>query len=290
MGPFEFFEPQTIDQALSLLAKFGEEARVLAGGTDLIPLLKEKSLKPEYVININRITGLDYIRIDKNGIFIGALTTIRSIEQFSQIKEHCSILYEAASQLASLAIRNVATIGGNLCNASPSADMAPPLLALSASAKIIGLGYERVVPLERYFTSPGVTILKPNELMTEIQIPRIPLKTGGTYIKYTTRGGEELALASVAVLVTMTNGVCTHARIALGAVAPTPIRATKAEGFLIGNLFDENLVIKAAQTASDESAPIDDIRSSAEYRREIIKIITRDAIRKAVEMAAASKN
>ena len=285
MGPFEYLEPQTLKRTLSSFNNYGNKAKVIAGGTDLVPLLKDKTLRPEYLISIGRIADLDYIRMDKNGIRIGALTTICSIDQSPQIKAHCGILCQAASQMASMAIRNVATLAGNLCNASPAADMAPALLALSATVKLVSVTGERVVPLEEYFIGPGSTVLKPNELMTEIQMPTPAPKTGGAYIKYTTGGGEELALVGVAALITMTDGTCTDVKIALGAVAPTPIRAPKTEKLLIGKKIDDNLIKKAARTASDESSPINDIRGSAEYRREMIKIIARDAIKQAAEMA-----
>lgn len=288
MGPFEYLEPQTLKQALSSLNNYGNKAKVIAGGTDLVPLLKDKTLRPEYLISIGRIADLDYIRMDKTGIRIGALTTICSIDQSPQIKAHCGILCQAASQMASTAIRNVATLAGNLCNASPAADMAPALLALSATVKLVSVTGERVVPLEEYFVGPSSTVLKPNELMTEIQMPALAPKTGGAYIKYTTGGGEELALVGVAALITMTDGTCTDAKIALGAVAPTPIRAPKTEKLLIGKKIDDNLIKKAARTASDELSPIDDIFGSAEYRREMIKIIARDAIKQAAEMAKAA--
>lgn len=291
MGPFEYFEPLSIEETASLLKKYGNKAKVLAGGTDLVPLMKEKTIRPEFVISIGRIANLDYIRFNgEKGLKIGALTTIRSIEQSPQLQPKYGLIYQAASQMASIAVRNVATVGGNLCNASPSADMAPALIALSAKVKLVGATGERTVPLEDFFTGPGATILKTNELLTEVQIPSPPAHTAGVYIKYTTRGGEELALIGVAALLTLSagDGTCTDAKLALGAVAPTPIRARRAEGVLKGKKIDKELIEKAALTASDESSPIDDIRGSAEYRREMLKIFTRDAIRQAVELAKSA--
>ncbi len=288
MGPFEYLEPLSIKETVSLLEEYGYKARILAGGTDLVPSMKDKTISPEYVINIGKIADLDYIHFDNgNGIRIGALTTIRSIEQSPQIKTGCGILCQAASQLASTSIRNVATIGGNLCNCSPSADMAPALLAMSATLKLVGAGGERVVPLEQFLAGPGSTCLQPDELLVEIQIPRLPTRSAGVYLKFGTRGGEDLALVGVAALLTLNSedGTCADVKLALGAVAPTAMRAHRAEAVLKGKRLDQKLIEEAARTASEESIPIDDIRGSAEYRREMIKVFARDAIKQAAQLA-----
>ncbi len=291
MGPFEYLEPLTIEEALALLSKYGNKAKVLAGGTDLVPLMKEKSLRPECVISILRITDLDYIHVDHdNGLSIGALTTIRSIEQSPKLLPRYGIICQAANQMASTSVRNVATIGGNICNAVPSADMLPALIALSAATKLVSNTGERTVSLEDFFTGPGGIVLKTDELLTEIQIPHPMTHTAGVYIKYSTRGGEDLALVGVAVSITLEpeNETCVEAKVVLGAVAPTPMRARRAEEMLRGEKIGKGLAEKAARTASDESSPIDDIRGSAEYRREMIKIVARDAIIQAAELAKSS--
>ena len=291
MGPFEYLEPLSIEEAVSLLKKYGNKARVLAGGTDLVPLMKEKTIRPEYVISIGGIAGLDYIRFDgEKGLRIGALTPIRSIEQSPQLRPKFGLICQAASQLASIAVRNVATVGGNLCNASPSADTASALLVLSATTKLVSTAGERMIPLEDFFIGPGATALKTDELLTELQIPSPSAHTAGVYIKYTTRGGEELALIGVAALLTLDarDGTCTDAKVALGAVAPTPIRARGAEAVLKGKKIEQGLIEEAARIASDESSPIDDIRGSAEYRREMLKVFARDAIRQAAELAKST--
>jgi len=291
MGPFEYLEPLTIKEAVALLSKYGNKAKVLAGGTDLVPLMKEKRLSPECVISIRRIAELDYIRLDRdNGLSMGALTTIRSIEQSQQLLPTYGLISQAASQLASTSVRNVATIGGNICNAVPSADMLPSLIALSAVTKLVSHTGERTVPIEDFFTGPGATVLKADELFTEIRIPRPQAHTAGVYIKYSTRGGEDLALVGVAALLTLdpANESYTAAKVVLGAVAPTPMRARKAEEMLRGEKIGKGLAEKAARTASSESSPIDDIRGSAEYRREMIKIVARDAIMRAAELAKSA--
>ncbi len=289
---FEYFEPLTVEEVVSLLSKYGDRAKALAGGTDLVVRMKERTLMPQYVVNIGRIADLNYIRFnDDRGLRVGTLTTIREMEQSRLLQPRYSIISQAAGQLADIAVRNVATVGGNLCNAAPSADMAPALVALSAAIKLVSTTGERVVPLENFFTGPGTTVLKPDELLVEIQVPTPPAHTAGVYLKHSIRGVADLAIVGVAVVLTLDsgNGVCTDAKVVLGAVAPTPMRARKAEAILKGKKLDRELIEKAAQTASDESSPIDDVRSSAEYRREIVKVLAGDAIRQATELTKSAK-
>ena len=178
--PFEYFEPLTIEEAVSLLAKYGDKAKVLAGGTDVVVRMKERTIMPQYVVSIGRLANLSYIRFDdEKGPRLGALTTIREIEQSPLLQPRYDIISQAAGQLADVTVRNVATIGGNLCNAAPSADMAPPLMALSAEIKLISSAGERIVPLENFFTGPYRTVVKTDELVVEIQIPALPVHTAG---------------------------------------------------------------------------------------------------------------
>ena len=289
VGPFEYFEPSTVAEAVSLLRKYGDKAKVLAGGTDLVCMCWELRAKPEYVIDIGRIPGLDYIRADdKEGLRIGALTTVSEAEKSTLLKQKYSAISEGAGQLAMLAIRNVATVGGNLCNAAPSADMAPPLLAMSASVKLVGTGGERVVSLEDFFTGPGTTVQKTDELLVEVQVPVPPPNTSGTYLKLGAKGEGQGGLAVVGVAVVATwgsaNGGFEDVKIVLGAVAPTPIRAHKAEETLKGKRLSEELIEKAAQAASDEARPITDVRGSTEYRKEMLKVMTRHAIKRVIEL------
>jgi CO/xanthine dehydrogenase FAD-binding subunit len=291
MKPFEYFEPLTIEETLSLLNKYQNEAKILAGGTDLVHMMRERIVSPKYVINIGRLNPLNYIRSDaKGGICIGALTPIRDIEQSPQLQPRYIMVSQAARQLASIPIRNVATIGGNLCNASPSADMPPILIALSAVTKLISVRGERTVPLEQLLTGPGATVLKADELLAEIQIPPLPTHTSGTYLKYSTRGGQDITFVGVATVLTLnvSDETCTDAKIVLGAVAPTPIRAHNAETVLKGKRVNGDLIREAAQIASGESRPVDDIRGAAEYRREMLKVLVRDAIVQAAELAKAA--
>jgi len=262
-----------------LLSKYDGKARAIAGGTDLLVQIRGKTIKPEYVVDIGYIPGLDYINYDeKQGLSIGALATIRAIEKSDKLCRIYPVISQAAGLLGSVAIRNVATIGGNLCNAAPSADTAPPLIGLSARARIIGPGGERLVSLEDFFTGPGETVLKAGELLLEIQVPVPPPGTKGVYLKHG-RSAVDLATVGVAVVMALeSGGVCRDVKIVLGAVAPTPMRAKKAEEILRGKKVEPALIEEAAQVASGEAQPITDVRASAEYRKEMVKVFTRRAI------------
>ncbi len=278
----EYFTPKTIEEARSLVLKYKGEAKIIAGGTDLIVQMKHKEVLPRHIINIRGISGQDYIVHDeKEGLRIGAMATIRSIEVSSVVREKFNILAQAASELGSAQVRNRATIAGNLCNAAPSAETAPPLIVLGAKAKILGADGERTVPIENFFTGPGQTVLRPDEILVEIQVPNLLPRSSGVYIKHTIRKALDLAIVGVAVIVTLDGDTLSDVKIALGAVAPTPVRATRAEDVLRGNQIDDDLLQKAAQTAFNQCSPIDDIRSSAEYRCKMIKVLVPRAIKQA---------
>lgn len=277
---FDYLEPQTVEEAVSLLAKFNREAKVIAGGTDLLNLIRTKIIRPKYVVDISRIPGLDHVKYDAAGtLSIGTLASIRALEMSVQVKERHSVISQAAGQLGSVAIRNVGTVGGNLCHASPAADTAPALMALGARVKIAGPAGERATALENFFTGPGRTVLERGEILTEIQIPATAPDTKGIYFKHAIRGASDLAIVGVAVVASFDGGRCRNLRIALGAVAPTPMRATGAERLLEGRELDLALIEIAAREAADESRPITDIRGSAEYRREMVKVFVRAAIK-----------
>lgn len=276
---FNYLEPATVEEAVSLLGKYDGKAKVVAGGTDLLVQIRDKLIAPEYVVDIGYISGLDCIDYDETqGLRIGALTTIRAIEKSSRIYQVYPAISQAAGLLGSMAIRNVATIGGNLCNAAPSADTAPALIGLSAKGKIIGPDGEKFVSLEEFFTGPGCIVCEPGELLVEIQVPVPPPGTKGVYLKHG-RSAIDLATVGVAVIMTLEPGVvCRDVKIVLGAVAPTPMRAKKAEEILRGKKVEPALIEKSAQVAADEARPITDVRASAEYRKEMVKVYTRRAI------------
>lgn len=283
---FEYFAPKTIEEACSLLAQYKGEARILAGGTDLLVKMKNRRTVPSYLINIKNIPDLDYFHYDEEaGLRIGALTTLEAIKTSPLVRRRFDILGQAASVMGSVEIRNQGTIGGNLCNAAPSAETAPALIALSARAKIVGPAGERTVALEDFFTGPGETVLQSGEILTEVQIPNPPPRSGGVYLKYSIRK-MDIAAVGVGVLFTLNGGEsCADIKIALGAVAPTPIRARKAEEVIRGQQPTEELMARAAQVAAEESRPITDIRSRAEKRKEMVGVLTRQAIEQAAKEA-----
>jgi CO/xanthine dehydrogenase FAD-binding subunit len=281
---FEYLTPKTIDEALSLLSQYKEKAKVIAGGTDVVPQLKRRETKaPQYIIDLKEIPGLDYIKYDEvGGLTLGVLATIHAVETSPVIREKFNILYQAAQSMASPQVRNRGTIVGNICNAVPSADTATALLTLEARLKLISQQGERMINIEEFFTGPNQTVLNDEEILQEIRIPSLPPQAKGIYLKLTPRRAMDLAIVGVAVVVIAENGLCNDIRIALGAVAPTPIRAKRAEGIVKGQRFNEQLMEKTAQTAAEESKPIDDHRASAEYRREMVKVLTKRAMEQAI--------
>lgn len=288
MKPFEYLEPKDLTEACALLSRYKQRAKLIAGGTDLLVSMKQQRLTLEYVINIKVISELDYVHHDKDGLKIGTLATLSDIESSPIVRERLPVLAETAHQMAMPAIRNMATIGGNLCNAAPSADMAPPLIGLGARIKIVGLQGERTVTAEEFFIGPSESALRDGEILTEIQVPNTPPHTGGVYLKMPARTATDIALVGVAALITLDSkhASIVNAKIVLGAVAPTPLRARKAEEVLIGKTVDDKLFEEAAQAAAQEAKPISDVRGSADYRREMVKVFTRGAIREAIAKLA----
>jgi CO/xanthine dehydrogenase FAD-binding subunit len=270
----EYLRPTTIKEATSLLAKYKGKARLMAGGTDL---LVEKPSGVEYLIDIDFIP-LKYIKKDSEGIKIGALSTIRDIETSRLTNEGvCKILAKAACEIGQVNVKNLATVGGNLCSV-PSADFPPVLLVLDAKVKIVGLSGERVVPLDDFFVDVKKTVLKSDELLVEVQVSNQPPNTGSAFLKISRISGD-IALVNVATRITLgSNQICEDARIALGAVAPTPLRAKGTEELLKGKKMDNGLIQKAAQTASHEIKPISDVRASASYRKEMSKVLVKRAL------------
>jgi carbon-monoxide dehydrogenase medium subunit len=272
-----------VAEALSLLSRYKGKAKVIAGGTDVIPKLKRRETKaPEYIIDLKGLAGLDYIKYgEAKGLALGALVTIHAVETSPIIQQKFNVLFQAAQSMASAQVRNRATIAGNICNAVPSADTAPALLTLEAKLKLVSQKTERIVNIEDFFTGPNETVLTDAEILQEIQVPNLTPNSRGVYLKLTPRRAMDLAIVGVAVLVILDGASCKDIRIALGAVAPTPIRAKQAEATIRGQRFSDTLVERAAEIASAESSPIDDHRASAEYRREMVKVLTKRAIQQA---------
>lgn len=288
---FDIFFPDTVEEACSLLSRYdGGEAKVLAGGTDLLVNMKHRKAVPRHLINIKRIPNLNHVRYDQSdGLRIGALTTIESIKDSSVIGQKFPFLSQAASKLGTMQVRNLGTLGGNLANASPSAEFAPALLTLEACARCVGQGGERSVPMEEFFLSPGKSILKPDELLVEVRAPNPPTHAKGIYLKHSLRE-MDVSMAGAAVFLLLDGDICRDVRIVLGAVAPVPFRARKAEEVLRGQRLDgeriENDLLEAvARAASNESSPIDDLRAYAAYRREVLRRMVRRGLEQVVAQA-----
>jgi len=277
---FEYFEPSSLSEAVALLDRYGEEAKVLAGGTDLLVWMKEGARRPKYIVNIKHIPGVRHIHFtEAEGLRIGALTSVREIETADIIREKFSGLQQAAGELASVQVRNLATIGGNLCTASPAANLAPPLLVMGARVKLRGLRGERVLPLEEFFEGPGSTAMD-REILTEIVVPAPEAKSRSLYKSISRRNAVDLAIVGVAVAgrIDSRAGEWKSVRIALGAVAPTPMRALLAEKTLAGKKVANGAIAEAARTAAEEARPVTDLRASAWYRKEMINVLLRRSL------------
>lgn len=286
MRRFEYFDPRTLDEAVALLNRLNGRAHVLAGGTDLLVEIKEQIRKPDYVVNIKNIPGMDQLSFDPvTGLKFGSLVTAREVEVSPKVRQNYRGLAKAASEVGSIQVRNRATIVGNICRASPSADTLPPLIADGAGVTVFGPAGERHAALEDFFLGPGKTVLQSNEIVTMVDVPAVAPHSASIYIKHGRRKAMELATVGVAVSLTLDGEVCRGIRIVLGAVAPTPIRAKQAEALLQGQALDEGLIEAAARAAMEESQPISNIRGSAAYRREMVRVLTARAIQQARERA-----
>jgi carbon-monoxide dehydrogenase medium subunit len=278
---FEFYQPATLQEASRLLQDNGPGGRFLAGGTDLVIAMKEKGLLPKYIVDLKRVPGLSGIRENSDGgIAVGALTTMYAIETSALIKKKYPFLAQSAAEVGSIQIRNRATIGGNMANATPSADTAPALIALNATAKIASASGERTISLEEFFKGPGLNVMNADEILTEVTIPKTAANLVGEYIKFSPREMMDLAYVGVAAVYNLSRNdkKCDGVRIVLGAVAPTPIRAKRAEAALEGQILSEALAEKVGQIAAEEAKPISDVRSSADYRRAMVGTMTKRAL------------
>jgi carbon-monoxide dehydrogenase medium subunit len=284
---FDYYEPATLSEASALLRQHGAQASLLAGGTDLLVEIREHIRRPESVINLKKIAGLDRLEFDAAGLRVGALVTARAVETHPAVRQHYAGLAQAVTELGSIQVRNRATVVGNLCRASPSADSAPPLIADGARIELFGPEGRRELALQEFFTGPGKTVLGPGEIAVGLSLPAPAPRTGKVYIKHGRRRAMELATVGVAVTLTLAGRLCDSIRIVLGAVAPTPIRAEAAEAAVQGTAVDEPAILAAARAAAAEARPISDVRSTADYRRQMVEVLTARALRAAVERANA---
>jgi carbon-monoxide dehydrogenase medium subunit len=279
MKKFTYLVPNTLDEAISLHTAHGERSRYVAGGTDVLIKLKEGKMAPGYLISLKHVSGQDGLHFNKETgeLYIGAFTTHRTIETSELIRMQYPIIYDAVKNIGSVQIRNVATIGGNLVNAVPSADGAIPLIALDARVNIYGPKGERSMDLLRFFLGPGQCDLEKGEILTEIVVPPLRSRSAGAYIKFGRREAMELPLLGVGVQLSLDEELkhCEKVRISLGVAAPTPMRAIAAEQFLTDKPVDEETLDEAGKIAAEESRVRDSIRGVAWHRREMVGVLVK---------------
>jgi carbon-monoxide dehydrogenase medium subunit len=282
---FEYLRPNTIPEAIALLQQHGEDAKILSGGQSLIPMMKLRIARPGYLIDINRISGLSYIKEEGGFLKIGGLTREAELESSPVIRAKYPILLDTAHVIADPQVRNLATVAGNLAHGDPANDHPATMLALGAQVVATGSHGERIIPIEEFFLSLFSTALQPGEILTEIRIPVPPARSGGAYFKLERKVGD-FATAAVAAQVTAdANGAAQNVGIALTNVGPTPIKAKKAEDFLRGKKLDEANMRQAAQLAADDAQPSSDLRGPAEYKKGLVKELAKRALSRAAERA-----
>jgi aerobic carbon-monoxide dehydrogenase medium subunit len=282
---FEYSAPGTLEEAVSLLQKLGSEAKILSGGQSLIPMMKLRLASPAYIIDINRIPGLAYISENGASLKIGALARESDLEVSPAVKSRFPILVDTSLVIADPLVRNQATVCGNLAHGDPANDHPATMLALGAGLIAVGPRGEREIPIENFFTGLFSTDLQPEEILKEIRIPIPSPMSGGAYLKLERKVGD-YATAGVAVQITLdAAGACRRAGIGLTNVGFSPLKATQTEAFLAGKSLDESTIKEAAELAAAESNPIDDIRGPAEYKRDLVRVLTARALKRAIERA-----
>ncbi|CEP69184.1 FAD-binding, type 2 [Moorella glycerini] len=288
MNEFAVLRPSSLREALNMKAKYGKRAKVLAGGTDLVVQLKRKNISTSVLIDISRLDELRFVKVDGHVIRIGTLTSHSKICSDPSLMRKAEPLCEACAQIGSPQIRNRGTIGGNLVNASPAADSALALLALGAEFVIESTAGQRIIPAQEFFLGPGETALRENELLTEIKFKALEPTEGGAFFKLGRRNALAISIASAAAWVKLSADfrVVEEAKVCLGAVAPVPLRAVRTEEMLKGVKVDSLELRDIEKSATEESSPITDIRSSAQYRRMVVGVLARRAVESALRRAA----
>ncbi|MEW5722192.1 MAG: xanthine dehydrogenase family protein subunit M [Thermodesulfobacteriota bacterium] len=287
MKAFDYERPASFEEAGRMLAEAGGNKKALAGGTDLLIKMRRKAIAPQGLVSLRDVPALSFIEFDADkGLSVGAMTKLADLESSSVVKEHYSALAAAVATIGSIQVRHRATLGGNVCNAAPSADSPPILIAFGASGVIGGPGGERAVLLEKFFTGPGQTVLKPGELLKYILVPPPPKNSFGVYFK-AARSTLDIALVGVALAAEFEPGgpVVKDLKVVLGAVAPTPLRALALEGVVRGKVLDDDLIEQAVAAACVEACPITDVRSSEDYRNELVQVYARRALQAAKSWA-----
>ena len=299
--PFEFSEPVTVAEAVALVD--GDRARALAGGVDLVLKLRLRQIVLERVVSLQKVPGLDYVRVDADAggqaaaaggraeagaLRIGALATLRQVETAPAVRQRWPLLAEAISAIVSVQTKAMGTMVGNLCVGTPASDVAPALYSLGARVTIAGADGEREIPIEQFFLDAGKTAVGPHEIVTQIVVPAPAAGSAGAFLKLSTTS-EDIAKVNAAVMMEFAGGVCVGAGISVGSAAPTPVRAAAAEQALTGRPVGAQAIADAADAAAEAVCPISDVRSTARYRQEMVRVLVRDALEKAAARAAAGK-
>ncbi len=286
---FEYFAPNTVKEAVGLLEKYEDEAKILAGGQSLVPIMNFRLGRPEVLVDINGIKDLDYIREEGEALFIGALTRERDLELSPLVKEKCPILAEAVSFIGHVPIRNRGTIGGSLVHADPSSELPTAICCLDGEMKVVGPTGDRTLASEEFFLTYLTTSLEPSEILVEVRIPTLPQNTAWSFVELSRRSGD-FAIVGVATLLFIEDGgVCKEARIALGGVAPTPVRAEEAEALLSGQVITDELIKKAGEEAAEATETEPDYHASAEYRKEMASVFVQRGLREALSRVKGGK-
>jgi len=289
MPRFSYLAPRSLKEACALLAEHGDKARLMAGGTDLLIRMSQRAMSPDYLIGLRNVSGLDRVEFDAGtGLAIGAMAPLSAVAEFEPVRRYYPALARSAGMTATVQIRNMGTVVGNLCNAAPSADNASPLLVHDAEVRIVHPGGERTLPLAEFFRGPGLTALEKGEIVREVRVSPPGQRTGSSYQKLSARSKVDIAAVGAAALVRLDEeGNCASVRIALGAVAPVPLRARAAEKILAGQRPTDELLARTSARAAEESSPITDIRASGPYRRLMVEVLTARALREALDLASA---
>lgn len=283
-GEFDYYAPASLSEAVALLQEHGDDAKLLAGGQSLIPAMRFRLAMPFVLIDLNGVEGLEYVREDNGHLAIGSMTREVMLEESSLVNGRYPLLADAAQVIADPVVRNRATVGGNIAHADPANDHPAVMLAYNAEVIALGPGGTRAIPIDNFFTGLFENSMAPDEILTEIRIPRPGANSGGAYVKMERKVGD-YAVSAVAVQLTMAGDTCTAARIALTNVSPTPMRAANAEQALVGQMVTADVLEAAGQAAAAECQPSQDLRGSVDYKRDITRVLTKRAIQKAVARA-----
>ncbi len=285
---FEYIEPKTVKEACEVLSRYPEEARIYAGGTSLLLLMKQGIVRPTYLVNIKRIPKMRYINSDSAGLRIGALTTHHDLEVSPVIEQQLPMISEIEPQIANIRVRSTGTVGGNLGFAEPLTDLPPIFIALDARVRIETPESERVLPLEELFVGYYETCLEPYELITEVQIDQPPANFGLKYLRFSAGSDKPAVGSAAAVRINPKSRTCADARVVLGCVGPTPLRVREAEDVLKGSEFRPELAEQVGEIAARACSPLGDIRGSEEHKRAIVRVLTRQAVEEAFARAVAN--